>query len=146
MAGPRNPQPALAIEGENATAIEPDREIFGEFDDPPDDDDEIDDYPPGIQRRRKSESAEIVRRDRGRWVHRRAHDHRLRYNHTGRPEILRAPFDLGATPIPARWVRPAQRDLVALVARCCRGGGGHAGTRGGYRSSVATAVTNYVVA
>jgi hypothetical protein len=35
----------LAIEGENAPAIEPDREILGEFDDPPDDDDEIADYP-----------------------------------------------------------------------------------------------------
>ena len=42
-------QPALAIEDENAPAIEPDREILGEFDDPPDDD-EIADYPPGIQR------------------------------------------------------------------------------------------------
>jgi len=59
MAGPRNAQPALAIEGENAPAIEPDREILGEFDDPPDDDDEIADYPPGIQRGRESESTVI---------------------------------------------------------------------------------------
>ena len=33
MAGPRDARPALAIEGENAPAIEPNGEILGEFDD-----------------------------------------------------------------------------------------------------------------
>jgi len=115
MAGPRNAQPALAIEGENAPAIEPDREILGEFDDPPDDDDEIADYPPGIQRGRESESTvidvEIV--DAG-------------YTEApmtigsdtttpNDPDSSRS-VDLGRLRIPARWVRPAQR--AAGCSRC----------------------------
>jgi len=57
MAGPRNAQPALAIEGENAPAIESDDdEIVGEFDD-----DQIEDDLPRIQQQREQESAEICR-------------------------------------------------------------------------------------
>ena len=56
MAGPRDAQPALAIEDESTPAIEPNGEILGEFDDPPPD--EIEDDPPRFQR--EPEFDEIV--------------------------------------------------------------------------------------
>jgi hypothetical protein len=58
MAGPRDAQPALAIEDESAPAIEPNAEILGEFDDPPPED-EIEDDPPRIQHDWESESSVI---------------------------------------------------------------------------------------